>query len=224
MREHVSVAEARLLLQVHPEGNTIPNPGPHASLNPSQVRPLLEAALSDSLAAMPVSRPPVPHGRRPKVRKLLAEPEDTGAEARFLDLIELAPAEVQDFFHCLTKTVAETRNAEVNYTFTPDLRIQSYGVQMKTFRNVVTLHWQPGKKRLLLRSLLPESQLKNHGMSIDRFGRMVLRHETFISLDFLRAHSDLLIKAILRAHELAQHEVVPDHRTGGYSDGLSPSR
>jgi len=204
LRERVSAAEAKLLQRVHPEGNTIPNAFPPARVDQSEVRRLLEDALGGSQAPTPASVPPALLSSGQVMQIIPTEPEDTGAEARFLDQIEAAPAAVQDFIRLLTEAVANTPNAEVNYTDTPDLRIRSYGVQGRRFRNVITIEWQPSAQRLLMRSLLPDSELRAHGLSLDRIGGRVLKHETFLTLDLLGTKPDDIIKAILRAHELAR--------------------
>jgi hypothetical protein len=100
--------------------------------------------------------------------------------------------------------LADTPNAEVNYTDTPDLRIRSHGVEGRPFRNVITIEWQPRAQRLLMRSLLPETDFSAHGLSLDHIGGKVLKHETFLTLDLLCAEPNLIIEAILQAHELAQ--------------------
>lgn len=206
MRERVSSAEAKLLRWIHPEGNTIPNASAPAQLDQSKVRPLLEAALGDSEAAAPASIIPVPQGIERALRIIPTEPEDTGAEMRFLDLIEAAPAAVQDFVRRLTESVADTPNAEVNYTNNSELRIRSYGVGGRSFRNVITIKWQKGLQRLLMQSLLPACELQAHGLTLDKMtDGITLKHTTFLDVQLLAKEGDAIVKAMLRAHELAQH-------------------
>ncbi len=87
----------------------------------------------------------------------------------------------------------------MNYTDTPDLRIRSYGGGGRAFRNVITIKWQPRKKGLLMRSLLPAPELQAHGLSLDKIGGKVLKHETFLNVDLLRENPDDVVKAILQA-------------------------
>ena len=121
LRERVSAAEAKLLQRVHPEGNTFSHDGPRAKFDQSEVERLMEVALGSSETAPPVSSTPASQGTKRALPIIPAEPEptepeDTGAEMRFLDQIEDAPEPVQDFVQHLIERVAETLNAEVNYT------------------------------------------------------------------------------------------------------------
>jgi hypothetical protein len=203
-RKRISAAEADLLQRIHPEGNTIANPLPPTRLSHAAVSQLLEAALGGSYTVTTAPVPPARRSTEPAPRFTSMEPEDTGAEGRFLDRIDAAPVAVQDFIRRLTEIVADSPNAEVNYTDTPDLRIRSYGAEGMSFRNVVTIQWQPQEGRLLMRSLLPESELTAYGLSLSRIGTRVLTNETFLTVDLLQSQADEIINAVLRAHELAR--------------------
>jgi hypothetical protein len=207
-RKRVSEAEALILRSVHPEANTIANPSRPTRLGQEKVGQVFEKALGGQQAFLPTANT-TDSLRTQKVQERMrvesestGEPEDCGAEARFLEKIEKAPDAVLSFINLLTEHVAGTTACEVNYTYTPDLCIRSYGKQARQFRNVVTIEWKPKKKMLLMRSLLPESELKAYDLSQDHIGHKVLKNETFLTLDRLEKQSKQIVEAIVRAHEL----------------------
>jgi len=210
LRKFVSEAEVKVLQRVYPEGNTFSHDAPSNRIDQSEVSRLLKAALSRSESPPPVSSTPASQGTERALRIIPAEPkptepEDTGAEMRFLDQIEAAPKPVQDFVQLLTERVAETPNAEVNYTNNAELRIRSYGVGRRGFRNVITIKWQKGLQRLVMQSLLPASELRIHGLFLDKLtDGITLKHTTCLDVHLLKERSHVIVDAMLRAHELAQ--------------------
>lgn len=199
VRALVSDAEADVLGIYHPPGNSIARRV--ASILPSHVE--LSEIFESKLRSLPIiSGKQSMKENYPAINKepMHKEPEEEGSALRFEDETTGAPADIQELVESLKFAIAGIENADVEYTKVPDLRVRRLTNNRRGFINVATLQWQKRHERLLLKTLLNESELRQFGLKLDRRGSSVLAHETFIDIEFLRQHQEKVVDLILHAH------------------------
>jgi hypothetical protein len=98
---------------------------------------------------------------------------------------------VNDFILELIEKMKSKYGASIHYTDTSssgDLRIEKL-INSKSL-NAVTIDWQSSLKRFLVRTKLRKGQCQKFSLDLDSSGSMVLKSETFITIDFLRDQKD----------------------------------
>ena len=199
VRALVSAAETDVLRRHHPPGNTIARRVVAALPSAEQLAEIFESSLAD--LSTNAGEPSLAKPYRSIVEeRAQIEPEETGSALRFEEKIAGAPLEVRQFVDALHSAIAGIGNADVEYTNVPDLRIRRLDGSRRGFINVATIEWQKQKQRILLKTLLNETELLKFGLRLNRRGSSVLAHESFLDVEFLRQHQDQAVNAILHAH------------------------
>jgi hypothetical protein len=94
------------------------------------------------------------------------EPEDSTAEASFLEWIDDAP----DSANSLIKEIAsvfENTDLEIHYSFVPDLRVRAFNKVTERSQNILRIQWQPRKQRFLCDCILPKYKIAEELNPVD---------------------------------------------------------
>lgn len=200
VRALVSNAETDVLSRLHPPGNTIARRTVTPLPSATELAEIFESRLMDlstNAGETALAKPNHSIIEEPAH----SEPEEAGAALLFDEKLTDAPAEVRHFVEALHAAISGIGNADIEYTKVPDLRIRRLDESRRGFINVATIEWQTRLQRLLLKTLLNESDLLRFGLKLNRRGSSVLAHESFIGVEFLRQHQDKAVNAILHAHK-----------------------
>lgn len=190
IRQMIGKAEQEAVKRLQPPGNTISN------------RQKMEVADIDCTAALlcEVLNSELP-GSIVHDREREDERADE-AEDLFHDHISGAHGFARELVQRVERRFDNVDYAWVGTTRVPDLRVRKRKKGRREFVNAATLEWQLLSQRFLLRTLLPEKELRKFGLSCDRVDKTVLTNVSFIALPDNESDLDIIVDAVVRAVEM----------------------